>query len=290
MLASLGDDGAVHLDYMTSERQLLSIAPEEGQPLGQVALGPRGDVLAGLDAAGTLRVWRIDGGCPEISWNTLFGKVFYEGYESPEYAWQTTGGEDFEPKFSLVPLVFGTLKGTFYAMLFAGPLALFGAAYVSYFTTPGFRRMIKPLVEIMATVPSVVIGFLIALWLAPILERWILAFFVSLVTVPAVFVGFMVLWQAGAAAGLGQAGGKRLRIPGLAAGAGGGRGRGRLAGRPVGSVALPRQLPPVAFRRAAGHETTTSGTASSSPSAWALRSSRSSSRSPRIRSRTCPTT
>ena len=195
MLASLGDDGAVHLDYATSERQLLSIAPKQGQPLGQVALGPRGDVLAGLDAAGTLRVWRIDGGCPEISWNTLFGKVFYEGYESPEYAWQTTGGEDFEPKFSLVPLVFGTLKGTFYAMLFAGPLALFGAAYVSYFTTPGFRRMIKPLIEVMATVPSVVIGFLIALWLAPILERWILAFFLSLVTVPAVFVGFMVLWQ-----------------------------------------------------------------------------------------------
>ena len=50
-------------------------------------------------------------------------RSFYEGYDAPDYVWQTTGGEDFEPKFSLVPLMFGTLKGTFYAMLFAVPLA-----------------------------------------------------------------------------------------------------------------------------------------------------------------------
>ena len=180
---------------MTSERHLLSIASEQDRPLRQVALGPRGDALLGLDASGTLTAWQIDGGCPEISLKTLFGKVLYEGYDTPEYVWQTTGGEDFEPKYSLVPLMFGTLKGTFYAMLFAVPLALFGAMYVSYFTTPGFRRTIKPVVEIMATVPSVVIGFLIALWLAPIIERWILAFFTSLIAVPATFVVFMALWQ-----------------------------------------------------------------------------------------------
>ena len=43
--------------------------------------------------------------------------------------------------------------------------------------------------------PSVVIGFLIALWLAPIIERWILAFFASLVVVPVTFVVFMAVWQ-----------------------------------------------------------------------------------------------
>ena len=195
-ILSLSDDGVVHLDHMTSERHLLSIAlRRKSSPLRQVALGPRGDALLGLDASGTLTAWQIDGGCPEISLKTLFGKVLYEGYDTPDYVWQTTGGEDFEPKFSLVPLVFGTLKGTFYAMFFAVPLALFGAMYVSYFTTPGFRRTIKPVVEIMATVPSVVIGFLIALWLAPIIERWILAFFTSLIAVPATFVVFMAVWQ-----------------------------------------------------------------------------------------------
>lgn len=195
MLLSLGDDGTAHLDYMTSQRRLLSLAAEQGQPLRQVALGPRGDALLGLDASGLLTAWRIDAGCPEISFKTLFGKVLYEGYDTPDYVWQTTGGEDYEPKFSLAPLLFGTLKGTFYALLLAAPIALFGAAYVSYFTTPWFRQTIKPVVEIMATVPSVVIGFLIALWLAPIVERWILAFFASLVAVPVTFLVFMVLWQ-----------------------------------------------------------------------------------------------
>lgn len=192
---SLGEDGVMHLDHMTSERHLLSIGPEESRPICQVALGPRGDTLLGLDASGVMTAWQIDGGCPEISLKTLFGKVSYEGYDSPEYVWQTTGGEDFEPKYSLVPLIFGTLKGTFYAMLFAVPIAVFGAMYVSYFTTPGFRRTIKPVVEIMASVPSVVIGFLIALWLAPIIGHWILAFFASLIVVPATFVVFMAAWQ-----------------------------------------------------------------------------------------------
>jgi phosphate transport system permease protein len=205
-LLSLSEDGVVHLDHMTSERHLLSIAlggaglspaieKPAGAPAPQVALGPRGDALLGLDASGTLTAWRIDGGCPEISLKTLFGRVFYEGYDRPEYVWQTTGGEEFEPKFSLVPLLFGTLKGTFYAMFFAAPLALFGAMYVSYFTTPELRGAIKPAIEVMATVPSVVIGFLVALWLAPILEHWLFAFFLSLIAVPAAFAAFMFVWQ-----------------------------------------------------------------------------------------------
>jgi phosphate transport system permease protein len=205
-ILSLSEDGVVHLDHATSERHLLAldlggagVAPARtgagGTPAPQVALGPRGDALLALDAAGNLTAWQLEGGCPEISFKTLFGKVFYEGYDRPEYVWQTTGGEDFEPKLSLVPLLFGTLKGTFYAMLLAVPLALFGAMYVSYFTTPQLRGAIKPAIEVMASVPSVVIGFLVALWLAPILERWLFAFFLGLVAVPAALAAFMFVWQ-----------------------------------------------------------------------------------------------
>ena len=104
-----------------------------------------------------------------------------------------------------MPLISGTLKGTFYAMLLAVPLALFGAVYTSHFTTPGFKRAIKPVVEIMAAVPSVVIGFLVALWLAPIVERWILAVFLGFVTLPAMFVAFMVVWQIVRRCDLGEA-------------------------------------------------------------------------------------
>ena len=69
-----------------------------------------------------------------MSLKTLFGKVWYEGYAQPEYVWQSTGAtDDFEPKFSLVPLIFGTIKGTVYAMLFAVPLAVLAALYTSQF-------------------------------------------------------------------------------------------------------------------------------------------------------------
>jgi phosphate transport system permease protein len=189
-LLSQGGDGIAALDHMTSENRLLRLAGE--RPLRMIGYAPRGNALIGLDGDDRLSVWKIDCPHPEVSWRTLFGKVHYEGYAAPEYKWQTTGDE---PKFSLVPVIFGTLKCTVYAMLFALPLALFGAVYVSHFTTPAFKRTVKPIVEIMAAVPSVVIGFLILLWLAPLMGRWLVAALASLVTIPAAFVLFMVFWQ-----------------------------------------------------------------------------------------------
>ncbi len=194
-IVSVAEGGAIHIDYPTSERRLLAIPPEDGTPRRMIGYSARGNAIMDLGGQGEMVAWMIDCPHPEVSWETLFGKVLYEGYSEPTYAWQTTGGADFEPKFSLVPLLFGTIKGTFYAMLLAVPLALFAAAYTSQFTTPRLKALVKPVVETMAAIPSVVIGFLIALWLAPIIERWILAVFASFVTIPLVFVLFMVLWQ-----------------------------------------------------------------------------------------------
>ena len=90
-----------------------------------------GDARAG--ARSTTRIRRS-------SWRALFGKVWYEGYDQPEYVWQSTGGtDDFEPKLCLTPLIFGTLKGTFYALLLAIPLALFGGALHSQFMHPALE-------------------------------------------------------------------------------------------------------------------------------------------------------
>jgi phosphate transport system permease protein len=189
-LVSLGGEGQACLDYMTSERSLLRLG--EDDPLTTVGYSPRGNALIGWDGRNRLLVSKIVCPHPEISWSALFGKVHYEGYPEPAYKWQTTGDE---PKFSLVPVIFGTLKSTAYAMLFAVPLALFAAVYVSYFTTPGFKKTIKPIVEIMAAVPSVVIGFLILLWFAPLMGKWLLAVFVAMATVPFAFFLFMFFWQ-----------------------------------------------------------------------------------------------
>ena len=58
----------------------------------------------------------------------IFGKLYYEGAAEKKWDWQSTGGsDDFEPKLSLIPLIFGTLKGTLYAMVFAVPIAILAA-------------------------------------------------------------------------------------------------------------------------------------------------------------------
>ena len=120
----------------------------------------------------TVTHWQVDNPHPEITLKTVFGKVWYEGYPQPEYVWQSTGGtDDFEAKFSLTPLLYGTLKGTFYALLLAVPMALLAAIYVSEFMHPAVKAYVKPVVEVMAALPSVVLGFLAGLWLAPMLER-----------------------------------------------------------------------------------------------------------------------
>jgi phosphate transport system permease protein len=163
--------GEVHLNHGTSGATLLALRTEGGA-LRSLAFAPKADAVFVTDARGRVGQWRIDNPHPEVTLKTLFGKVWYEGYSAPEYVWQSTGGtDDFEAKLSLTPLIFGTLKGTTYALLFAIPLALLAALYVSEFMHPGVKAYVKPVVEIMAALPSVVLGFLAGLWLAPVLER-----------------------------------------------------------------------------------------------------------------------
>ncbi|MGQ9797836.1 MAG: ABC transporter permease subunit [Ignavibacterium sp.] len=187
--------GKIFLEHLTSERTLLELSGKE-LPVKDIAFSPKGDGAVVLYNDGTIVSFDIRNPHPEITLKTLFGKVWYEGYTKPEYVWQSTGGtDDFEPKFSLIPLIIGTLKGTFYAMLFAIPLALFGALYTSQFSHPKIRNYIKPTVEVMAALPSVVIGFLAGLWLAPLLERILPGVFLMFIIVPIVIVIGASIWK-----------------------------------------------------------------------------------------------
>ncbi len=188
------DDKEIHADHMTSERNLLTIPLST--PIVKAALSPKGNSLCALDNAGMLKVWKLDIPHPEISFGTLFGKVWYEGYDKPEYAWQSSAAnDDFEPKMSLVPLMFGTVKATLFAMMFAVPLAILAALYTSQFMSPKLKGRIKPLVEIMAAIPSVVIGFLAGLWLAPLIDKSILTVFLSIVLVPLLLLITIFFWK-----------------------------------------------------------------------------------------------
>lgn len=134
-------------------------------------LDSRGEHLGAVAGDGSVRLFQIDDPHPEAGLRAFFGKLWYEGFARPAHAWQSTSGsDDFEPKLSLVPLIVGSFKGTFYAMLFAVPVALLAALYTSQFARPRLRAAVKPAMEIMASLPSVVLGFVAALWLAPLIE------------------------------------------------------------------------------------------------------------------------
>ncbi|MEO6211986.1 MAG: ABC transporter permease subunit [Vicinamibacterales bacterium] len=191
--ASIGRDGRILLRHQTSERVLAAI-PASG-PVSAALITPKADGLLTLEA-GELHRYGLVNPHPEISWKTLFGKVWYEGYARPEYVWQSTGAtDDIEPKFSLVPLVFGTIKGTLYAMLFAVPLSVLAALYTSQFADPSIRSKIKPTVEIMAALPSVVIGFLAGLYLASVVERHLVAVLLMFPLMPILGTSGVLLWR-----------------------------------------------------------------------------------------------
>jgi phosphate transport system permease protein len=163
----------------------------------QVAFSGNYDRITALSADGKLHRWSIVDHHPESSWGAFFGKIWYEGATGPDYTWQSSSGSDeFEAKYSMMPLIYGTAKGTFFALLFALPIALTAAIYVSQFLRPEYRNVVKPVMEIMASLPSVVLGFLAGLWLAPLVDPRLISIFcaVGILAPAALFAGF--LWSA----------------------------------------------------------------------------------------------
>lgn len=166
-----------------------------GYPVAKVALSGKYDRIFLLDEQGTVHDYRLDDPHPEAGLRAFFGKVWYEGAEEPEFVWQSSGTDDFEPKLSVVPLIVGTLKGTLYAMLFAVPIALLAAIYTAEFMRPRFKLYVKPTMEVMASLPSVVLGFLAALWLAPLIEDRVPSVLACVLGLPAVAMLFGGLWS-----------------------------------------------------------------------------------------------
>jgi phosphate transport system permease protein len=80
----------------------------------------------------------------------------WAGYDAPEAVWQPVGSP---PKLNLVPLFVGTIKTTVLAILTAAPIAVLAAIYTTVWAPPRLREIVKPTVEVLASVPSVVVGF-----------------------------------------------------------------------------------------------------------------------------------
>lgn len=193
--AALATDGSIGLYHSTSERTLWRSGPREGD-MRTAALAPRGDALY-LSSASDVSAFAVRNPHPETSFAGLVAPLWYEDYPEPTWVWQSTGGsEEFESKLSLTPLAIGTLKGAFYALFFAIPLGILGALYTSQLMDPRLQRWVKPTVEIMASLPSVVLGFLAGLWLAPRLERYFPGLLLLLVALPALALAAGALFRA----------------------------------------------------------------------------------------------
>ncbi|MCI0749766.1 MAG: ABC transporter permease subunit [Nevskiales bacterium] len=178
------ESGRVALYYSTSQRKVLELDAFD-EPVSVLAFEPRAHALLALSRSGSFRSFRVENEHPEVSWSALWGKIWYESYDEPRQLWQSSAASsDFEPKFSLAPLTLGTLKGAFYAMLFAIPLAVLGAIFTANFMAPTMRQVVKPTVEIMQALPTVVLGFLAGLWLAPFVEAHLPGVFLTLLLLP----------------------------------------------------------------------------------------------------------
>jgi phosphate transport system permease protein len=92
-------------------------------------------------------------------------QVFREG-RPPGFIWQPVSAV---PKYSMIPLFVGTLKVTLVAMAAAAPVGVAAAVFTSEFAPPRVREVLKPTIELLAGIPSVVLGFfalmVMATWL-----------------------------------------------------------------------------------------------------------------------------
>ncbi|BCK62598.1 phosphate ABC transporter permease [Aeromonas hydrophila] len=191
---SADKEGTVSFFHATGETKLLS-EKVEGGALSALAISPRHNVLL-MQQGDTFKLFAVENEHPEVTWSALWQQVWYEGYPEPQYVWQSTSASnDFEAKLSLVPLVFGTLKASFYAMVFAVPLGVAGAIYTAYFMSAGLRKYVKPTVEIMAALPTVILGFLAGLWLAPIIEGALPGVVLLLILLPMGMLLTALIWN-----------------------------------------------------------------------------------------------
>ncbi len=100
-------------------------------------------------------------------WKYLLHPHQWSGYDHPESIWQPVGQIK---KFNIVPLLVGTLKVTLIGLLFAVPLAVGAAIYVSQLARPRVREIAKPTIELLSGIPSVVVGVFALLVMASVLQ------------------------------------------------------------------------------------------------------------------------
>ena len=103
-----------------------------------------------------------------IEWRYLLFPYQWSGYDKPVYIWQPVSEIK---KYNIIPIVIGSIKTTLIALFFAVPLALGAAIYVSQLASPKLKEYIKPAIEMLSGIPSVVAGFFALIFMATVLQK-----------------------------------------------------------------------------------------------------------------------
>ena len=101
------------------------------------------------------------------SWEWMLKPRQWVGYDKPEFIWQPVSEI---PKYNIIPLIIGSLKATLVALLVSIPLGVGAAIYVSQLAPPRWRELIKPTIELLSGIPSVVLGFFALIVMASVLQ------------------------------------------------------------------------------------------------------------------------
>ena len=165
-----------------AKQKVVSVADMDKMPPAQLRayLGLTADEFAGLDqdTKKLLMQTKIDEAnqAPDdkdaslntTEWRYLLLPHQWTGYQKPVYIWQPVSTIE---KYNIIPLVVGSIKATLVALLFAVPLSLAAALYVSQLSRPRIKEVIKPAIEMLSGIPSVVVGFFVLIVLATVLQK-----------------------------------------------------------------------------------------------------------------------
>ncbi len=146
-------------------QRYLELTPKQFRELDHEALQALMEVKA--EAAAELTKDK-DAALNTTEWRYLLGPWQWSGYAKPEYIWQPVSQIH---KYNIVPLLAGSLKITLVSLLFSVPLALGAAIYVSQLASGRIREYLKPAIELLAGIPSVVLGFFALMIMASFFQQ-----------------------------------------------------------------------------------------------------------------------
>jgi phosphate transport system permease protein len=186
-LACVGDD-VLRLFYLSRSRPLwqakLNIA-DDSPSAAMLAVDKGVVLLAQPNDTGAVSVnsWQFAAE-PVVDMQTLWMPQHHQGEAQPGWEWEPQASSQSIARLSLLPLLFGTFKAALLGMIIALPLAFLGAIYTALLLSERWRERIKPMVEMLESLPTVILGFIGALWLAPLLQQHLMSLWLLLLLMP----------------------------------------------------------------------------------------------------------